>query len=57
MKALMATLMLTFVASTASAATTWNTGSGEFDKKQGQPTEQARNPHSWYGGDLYHGQR
>lgn len=56
MKAFMAALLLTVFASTASAATTWTTGSSEFEKQENATVEQkAKHPHSWYGGDLYHG--
>jgi len=58
MKALMAALLLTFTASSAFAVTTWQTGSSVAEQERGAtPTEKAQNPHSWYGGDLYHGQR
>ncbi len=56
MKTFMAALLLTVFASTASAVTTWQTGSSEFEKQSNStPEEMAKHPHSWYGGDLYHG--
>jgi len=58
MKALMAALLLTVMSTTASAATTWQTGSSEFEQQnRASAEERAKNPHAWYGGDLYHGQR
>jgi len=56
MKALMATLVLVFMAGTASAATNWQTGSSAVDQERKATAEEmAKQPHNWYGGDLYHG--